>query len=311
MSHRSERRGISTLIAGILLLVLLTTALAITGCRPKTATKPPSKPTTASESPTPSPTPSTTPTPTPPPSKTPTHAPAKRVRVKLYFPIDEKLAVSQESVRPTGGIARATLTRLVQGPLPFERNAGMTTTIPKGTKVLSVKISNGIATADLSSQFASGGGTLSMRMRLAQVVFTLTQFPSVHGVSFELDGKPVDSFGGEGIVLDKPQTRGDFEDLVPAVFIELPGAGAQVTSPLRVRGSANTFEGVFFIALEDASHKTIVDKRLQTTGSGTRGQFDTTISWTSSARPAYIVGYSRSAKDGSKIIEQRYPIEAK
>ena len=46
-----------------------------------------------------------------------------------------------------------------------------------------------------------------MLMRLAEVVFTLTQFPTVEGVNFKLDGKAIDVLGGEGIIIDHPMGR--------------------------------------------------------------------------------------------------------
>ena len=51
---------------------------------------------------------------------------------------------------------------------------GMVNGIPDGTEVLGVDISDGVATVDLSEEFASGGGSLSMQLRVAQVVFTST-----------------------------------------------------------------------------------------------------------------------------------------
>ena len=64
-----------------------------------------------------------------------------------------------------------------------------------------------------------------MQMRLAQVVYTLTQFPTVSAVRFSLDGAPVDVFSSEGIVLDHPVGRTDYEDL-------LVGTAARTTAPL-------------------------------------------------------------------------------
>ena len=55
--------------------------------------------------------------------------------------------------------------------------------IPAGTRLLGLSIAGQIATVDLSSEFESGGGATSVLGRLAQVVYTLTQFPTVTSVS--------------------------------------------------------------------------------------------------------------------------------
>ncbi len=51
-----------------------------------------------------------------------------------------------------------------------------------------------------------------MQARLAQVVYTITQFPTVKGVVFSLDGEPIDVLGGEGIIIDQPLTRRDYAE---------------------------------------------------------------------------------------------------
>jgi len=51
-----------------------------------------------------------------------------------------------------------------------------------------------------------------MLTRVAQVVYTVTQFPAVQRVAFRLDGKPVSAIGGEGVVVDPPVTHADFPD---------------------------------------------------------------------------------------------------
>ena len=43
-----------------------------------------------------------------------------------------------------------------------------------------------------------------MASRLAQVVFTATQFSEVDSVLFKIDGEVVEVFSGEGIILDGP-----------------------------------------------------------------------------------------------------------
>ncbi len=110
----------------------------------------------------------------------------------------------------------AAVRALLAGPTLDERAAGIATAIPADTRLLGISIARGVATVDLTSEYQSGGGSLSMEVRLGQVVYTLTQFPTVRGVLFELDGAPVNVFSSEGIVLDHPVGRADYRDLRPA-----------------------------------------------------------------------------------------------
>ena len=108
--------------------------------------------------------------------------------------------------------------------------------------MLGIAIKNGVATVDLTSEYQSGGGSRSMQARLAQVVYTLTQFPTVHAVRFHLDGTPVNVFSGQGIVLNHPVGRADYQDLLPPIVVEKPASGARVSSGAVVSGTANVFE---------------------------------------------------------------------
>jgi hypothetical protein len=176
---------------------------------------------------------------------------------------------------------------------------------------LGLDIVDGIATVDLSAEYASGGGTLSMTMRLAEVVFTLTQFPTVEGVNFKLDGKPVEVFGGEGLILDHPLSRSDYEELSPAILVESPTLGNTVGSPLRVRGSANVFEAVFIVNIINSNGLIIADQVVTaTSGTGTRGTFDVTIPFTvDQAGLGGLIVFSESPKDGSQINVVEIPLQ--
>jgi len=72
-----------------------------------------------------------------------------------------------------------------------------------------------------------GGGSYNILSRLAQVVYTLTQFPTVDRVLFYLDGQPVDVFSGEGVVLEHPVGRADYATILPIV----PGPGTAASEP--------------------------------------------------------------------------------
>jgi hypothetical protein len=47
-------------------------------------------------------------------------------------------------------------------------------------------------------KFEQGSGSSAEFLRLAQVVYTLTQFETIDRVSCQLEGEPVELFGGHG-----------------------------------------------------------------------------------------------------------------
>jgi germination protein M len=182
--------------------------------------------------------------------------------------------------------------------------------IPTGTRLLGLSIAGGVATVDLSGEFESGGGSASMLGRVAQVVYTLTQFPSVQRVLFRLDGKPVSALGGEGVVVDPPVGRADLEGVTPAILVESPAPGEIVRSPIAVRGTANTFEATFMLRVESGGRKLSEHFVTATSGSGTRGTFATTIAVPVQPRSEAVtlVAYEASAADGKPIHVVRIPL---
>jgi Immunoglobulin-like domain of bacterial spore germination len=129
--------------------------------------------------------------------------------------------------------------------------------------------------------------------RTAEEVYTLSQFdPS----------KPVDVGG-------KSYTRKDFEDLTPAILVESPLPFATVGSPLRVWGTANTFEATFEYELVDGAGKVLSHHFVTaTSGSGTRGTYDFTIRFDTPPGPGKLVVYEISAADGSRIHQVEIPL---
>ncbi len=149
---------------------------------------------------------------------------ASSISFDVWFARGEQLVSEPRTHSATPRVATAALDALLAGPTPAERAAGDATSIPAGTRLLGVSVKDGVATVDLTSDYESGGGSLSMQVRLAQVVYTLTQFPTVRRVRFALDGTPVNVFSSEGIVLDHPVGRGDYANLA--------GGTTAATTPL-------------------------------------------------------------------------------
>ncbi|GAB4331295.1 MAG: hypothetical protein Kow0010_16590 [Dehalococcoidia bacterium] len=269
------------------------------------------RPTPTADTPGPTATATLPPTETPSPAASPTATPAaETIGLKVYFLRDEKVAAVLREVPATQAVGRAAMEELLRGPTLNEVETGLSSAIPEGTRLLGLDISGGVATVDLSSEYESGGGSLSMMARLAQVVYTLTQFSTVDAVSFRLDGKPVEVFGGEGILLDGPVDRSDFEDLTPAIFVDSPPQGATVSSPVRVTGTANTFEAVFQLNIVDREGLIIAEAvAMATSGSGTRGTFDVTIPFELEQPGAgAIIVFEESARDGSQVNVVEIPV---
>jgi germination protein M len=205
---------------------------------------------------------------------TETGTPTSQVTYQVWFANDEGLFVSYRTSPETPRIGTAALEALLEGPDSFEEGYGLWTAIPDGTQLLGLSIDDGIARVDLTSEFETGGGTASMQTRLAQVVYTITQFPTVEGVVFSLDGEPIDILGGEGIIIDHPLTRRDYADLLPAILVLSPALTQSVESPVLIRGSANVFEANVSVQILDENDEVLAETfTTATCGSGCRGTF--------------------------------------
>src|SRR5438445_13002908 len=166
----------------------------------------------------------------------------RSISLSVWFNSGETLFSAHRTVPATQAVGTAALQALLAGPTSAEIAGGVGTQLPTGTRLRGLSIANGVATVDLSSEFGAGGGVASETILLAQVVYTITQFPTVRSVKFRLDGRPVTVFTGDGIVLDHSVTRQDYEGLLPPIVVEAPVAGARVASPIAVAGTANVFE---------------------------------------------------------------------
>ncbi len=253
--------------------------------------------------------PSTAPTPTP--------APTGTTIVRTYFILgsftgNEGLVPVLREVPATRSVATAAMTALLAGPQgpELEGSPAMSSAIPQGTRLLGVTITNGIATVDLSGEFATGGGSFSVLGRLAQVTYTLTQFTTVDKVSFELDGQPVTTFSAEGVILDGPVGRADYRDFLPAIFLDRPAWGAAAGNPVRVSGLANVFEATFRAQVIDAAGKVIADEPVMAScGTGCWGTFRQDIAYVvAKGQYGTLRVFGPSAKDGSPINVTEYRV---
>ena len=117
---------------------------------------------------------------------------------------------------------------------------------------------------------------------IAEIVYTLTQFPSI---------KRVDVAGRTGL------TRADFAAYLPPILVDSPGDGAEVPLTIRVTGSASVFEATLVVEL--VRDGKVLDKQSVTASEGApgRGTFATTLR-APSPGAATVSAFAPSAENG-------------
>jgi len=86
----------------------------------------------------------------------------------------------------------------------------LTSAIPENTKLMSLTVKEDGIHIDLSSEFTTGGGSASMIGRLGQIVYTASSLNPNVNVWINVDGKPLDILGEEGLMVEQPMTRDIF-----------------------------------------------------------------------------------------------------
>lgn len=212
----------------------------------------------------------------------PNEAPAV---LKVYFLRDGKVAPASRAVVTGSQPGAAALGELFKGPTTEE---GLVTAIPAGTELKSLTIDGGVASVQLSEQ-------LTQDDAVAQIVYTLTQFPTVTRVD---------------VGADAPVGRADFENETPAILVESPVPAEEVEPGFEVSGTANTFEATFEYELKDAAGKVLKkDFVTATSGSGTRGTFEFTVPYeVAQAQEGTLTVFEVSAANGSRTHESSIPL---
>ena len=83
--------------------------------------------------------------------------------------------------------------------------------IPKGTKLLSAGVTDGVAYLNFNDafEFNEEGGEGS-RFQMMQVVYTATAFSTVNSVQILIEGKKQEYLGSEGFWIGSPLSRSSF-----------------------------------------------------------------------------------------------------
>jgi hypothetical protein len=198
----------------------------------------------------------------PAPSTTTVGVPPATMTVTVFRVKDGILRPETAEVRQSPAVAAAAL-----------RALGLAST---------VTISDGTASVDLPR---------ARNDAVAEIVYTLTQFPSVDRV---------DVAGRAGL------TRGDFAAYVAPISVERPASGAHVPDTFHVSGTASVFEATLVVQL--VRDGAVIAKQTVTASEGApgRGTFDATF--TARPGPVTVSAFAPSAADGSPQHQVDVPV---
>ncbi len=130
------------------------------------------------------------------------------VNLTIYFGDENAEFLEPEvrsvSVPPGESLLVAAINELIKGPI--EPNHAPT--IPSGTRLLGIKVKDGIAWVDFSTEIKTNhwGGSAGELLTTFSLVNTLTEFPEVKAVQFLVAGEIYDSIWGHGIT-NEPISR--------------------------------------------------------------------------------------------------------
>jgi len=237
------------------------------------------------------------------------------MEVAVYYLKDNNnemyLVREVHKVEKSAGLAGAALNELISGnPL----TTGAVKVLPIDTKILGIKIENGLATVDFSREVLKANvGSSGEALGIASIVNTLTEFPTVQLVQFTVDGKAengMDWWGHVGLY-EQPFERNLSLVYEPVIWVTAPVADQIITSPVMIRGNARVFEANVNFRLKDANGN-ILAQGYTTAAAGApdRGDFNAELSYaTASAGKGQLEIYEVSMKDGSDLNMVIVPVE--
>ncbi|MCL6473111.1 MAG: GerMN domain-containing protein [Firmicutes bacterium] len=222
------------------------------------------------------------------------------------------LVPERRTIPKTSAIARASLEELIKGP----KQAGLTSVIPRDTKVRSVKITDSLATIDFSREVLNANvGAESEALGIAQIVDTLTQFPTIKTVKFlvegrdrgTIDGRQIEDWWGHVGLSKQPFSRN--ESVIQGarirtntITVNSPRAYTEIPNPVTVEGTATVFEASLNVRILDRNNNRLADIPVMAENF-MNGPFKKSIKYRqpSAAGRGTVLFYFISPKDGSEV----------
>ena len=137
--------------------------------------------------------------------------------VRIYLVQGTRLVAVDRTGRSSLPPEKLAMVELLKGANQLENRQGITTNIPASVQLVDVAVDDrGVASVDLSHDFElTTIDRATFLLRLAQVVYTLTELNDVQSVRFLVDGQPVSVLVQDGTLISEPVARGRYSDFAP------------------------------------------------------------------------------------------------
>lgn len=229
-----------------------------------------------------------------------------------YTPDDAYLVREVHTIPYTGEPLRAAVEELIKAKPETE---GAINIIPHDTRVLDVKVENATAIVNFSEEVLNTNvGSEGEILGIQSIVNTLTEFPDVEKVSFQVegkvDGRARDWWGHVGLY-DQPFKRDISKVHEPAIWIIHPQQDQVVGVPMLVKGSARVWEGKISVQLVDSNNKILAQKHITATKSAPeRGDFEMSIKFDPpKGDKGRVEVYGKNPDNGSELIKVTVPVK--
>ena len=156
---------------------------------------------------------------------------AAEASVLVFFTKGEQLATVRRPVPADADPLAEAVKQLLAGPSADEVARGFRSSIPAGVRLNGTSVTGGVARIDVSPEFATGSHG-DLHARLAQLVFSVTQFHGVGAVRVAVDGRELRRLGA--IALEPPPGRRALAP-APSGGAPAPAAAAPGTASRLVR----------------------------------------------------------------------------
>ena len=151
----------------------------------------------------------------------------------LYLVEGNQLVAVERTGTANLSEAEIVVRALLSGPTNAELERDFTTAIPEHIELIGVSVDSGVAEVDfttLTSERFDNAELDVYLLRLAQVVYSLTELDAVDSVLILDSGQPVTLFNQDGDEIEGPVARGRFDRFHPRSKLGNPKS----TGPLRL-----------------------------------------------------------------------------